>query len=210
MTEPLQEILDLATYSPDVIDHDDRPLREKNLDEVLKGFNGDPFYSRGINIESDPEKTVHENFAIIEGIQQLFQALSNITQTGYNDLLRVTVIHGFSLYELEIGNDIAISFRNRTEDILSRKSSSFGSVQCNINLEECEGKHTSFGLDKTISGALGKHARMGCIPKYKLITICMCYSLTTYPNLEHSQWNDIFTTNIQKFEKKQRERMGMP
>lgn len=201
--------LDWRKVSSKLIERDCRPLREKNLDEVLRGFNGDPFYSVGIDIDRDSDKTVHENFAIIEGIQQLFQALSNITHTGYNDLLRVIVIHGFALYDLKIGNDIALSFRNRQDDILNRKSASLGAAQCNINIEESEGKHTSFSLDKVLSGALGRHARMGCIPKYKLITICMCYSLASYPDLENSPWVEIFTTSIQKFEKKQRERMGI-
>jgi len=91
--------------------------------------------------------------------------------------------------------------------ILHRDRRIIGGDSCNINLDECSNKHTSFALDKTISGALGSHSRKGCIPKYKLVTICMCYSLSTYPGLPG--WEEIINNNIRKFEKAQQERMGI-
>jgi hypothetical protein len=201
------EHIDLAQLDPAIgIDFYDRPLYEKNLEEVLKGFNGDPFY-RNIDIARRPEETVRENYAIMEGIQGFFQTLSNMTGTDYNNLIRVLTIHGESRYYHSIGNEIEEWFNTRQTDIFNRTSLN-GVPQCNLNLEECVNDHTSFGLDKGISGVLGRHARMGCIPKYKLVTLCHCYSLATYPGIEQSNWHPIIATNIEKFESKQQERMG--
>jgi len=182
-----------------------RSLKDKNLIEVLEAFSEKEFDSGDPDLEKRPQDMVPENYAIIDEIQGFYQMLANTTNNNYGDILRIVTNHGFTRYVGIIGNEIEESFNANQQAIFNRTRSM---PPCKINLEECENKHTSFQLEKTISGAIGAHSRYGCIPKYKLVTIIHCYSTITIPGIEQSEWYPIFSTNIQKFEKKQRERMG--
>lgn len=181
----------------------DKKLHEKTLPEVLKSL-AEKKYDVFVNYSD----TVTENYAIIEGIQKLFECLADEYRiSSYNDALRGIAIHGYEIYKVRIGHEIEHLFKNQYSRVKHRDRGIIGGDSCNINLDECANKHTSFQIDKTISGALGSHSRKGCIPKYKLVTICMCYSLNTCPDLPG--WEDIIQNNIKKFEKAQKERMGI-
>jgi len=179
-----------------------KKLHEKTLPDVLKGI------AEGEGIFSEYGDTVQENYAIIDGIQKLFEYLTDEYKIeSYNDTVRGIVIHGFEIYKERIGYQVVSTFKDQHERILHRDRRIIGGDSCNINLDECNNKHTTISLDKTISGALGSHSRKGCIPKYKLVTLCMLYSLNSDPNLPG--WEDIIKSNIRKFEKAQKERMGI-
>lgn len=183
-----------------------RKLHEKTLPEVLKAISRDDYISRQEILDSG--ETVKENYLIIDGIQRLFEYLADEYRIrSYNDVLRAVVIHGYEIYRERIGKDIERSFRDQHTRIIHRDRTAIGGDSCNINLDESSNKHTSFALDKEISGAMGSHSRKGCIPKYKLVTLCMLYSLSTFPNLPG--WQEIIQNNIKKFEKAQRSRMGI-
>lgn len=183
---------------------DERLLRDKTLHEVLTQIGkGDksifPYYYND---------TVSENYAVIDGIQKLFEYLrGHYGVESYNLVLRGVVIHGFEIYKYRIGHRIAQSFDDTPQLILTRNRRILGGDTCNVNLDECGGKNSTFYLDEKISAAIGQHSRKGCIPKNKLATLCMCYSLSTYPDI--TGWQDIIQSNIRKFEKAQRERMGI-
>ena len=206
----LQATFNVKDHNAETIDGS-KKLREKTLYEVLQGLSKDMYYTdgkfydiRGTGLFSSGE-TVSENYAIIEGIQKLFEDLADEHKIQYNDTIRATAIHGFEIYSGGIGDLIKKSFKDQRDNIRNRDRRILGSDSCNINLDECNNKHSSFGLDKTISGALASHSRKGCTPKYKLVTICICYSLKTYPDLPG--WQKIIKSNIEKFEDAQRDRM---
>lgn len=194
--------------APTTIGYDDTPMCKKSLNDVLSGYTGNAYHAHELTIEHNPDKStmIMENYAVISGIQVLFQLLSEISRVSYSDFIRVCVIHGFSIYIDRIGTDIESHFNARSEKILAMKSVSCYGMNGNVTLDGlADNSHSVCRLDFDISGAIARHSRISTIPKYKLITILMCYSLSTNKDILYSDWNEIFVRNFEKFEARQKQ-----
>lgn len=210
------EIIDITTL-PEVliINYDPRPLYERNLQEVLSAAKGyyrgnDPDYFNGEGIREDlnsVDEKVKENITVIKGMTMLVQTLSDDNWMNYSDTMSVICSHGFSLYFERIGYDIAVSFRARKNAIKKRSLTIEALGACDINIDEATGIHTTIHIPKTLSGRVGKHARMACIPKLKLYALLACYSVLTHP--ECTGYHEICKQNVMKFECLMQERIKL-
>jgi hypothetical protein len=194
--------------APTTIGYDDTPMCKKSLNDVLSGYTGNAYHAHELTIEHHPDAStmVVENYIALSGIQAVFQILSSSAHVSYNDFIRICVIHGFSIYMDRIGEDIKSNFYKRSEKILAMKSLTCCGVNSNIVIDGApSSQHSMFRLDFDISGAIAEHARFALIPKYKLITILICYSLSTHSDLLYSLWNETFVRNVDRFESRQKQ-----
>ena len=105
-----------------------------------------------------------------------------------------------------IGEDIRLHFNKRSEKILAMKSLAFCGVNGNVVIDGApNSQHSRFRLDLDISGAISEQSRIAIIPKYKLMTLLICYSLATHIDLLYSPWNEMFVRNVDRFESRQKQ-----
>ena len=186
-------------------------LYEKTLDDLL--IRGHTVYTadnpENLDIPPYPDTTVTTNYYLLRRWRKLIAGLSLVSGKSASGVYRLCTLHGYSIFVHNLGSEALKSFEGITPKIFDNDPDTMEAlerVNCNIKLHNIDGNRedggrSAFRLSEQESARIGIIATVICMPKDKLVTLLICYSLLTHPRL--LKWYPDMQENIKQFETRQ-------